>query len=117
MTATAKMRTNITLAALAGLGLRVFFLSSFPAAGSEDSPFYIELAWNWLRNGVYGFPVFGHLTPVDMRMPGYPAFLAAVFAFAGQSMRAVMLAQVFIDLATCFLIALIASHQRHAAAE
>jgi Dolichyl-phosphate-mannose-protein mannosyltransferase len=109
MTATAKMRTNITLAALAGLGLRVFFLSSFPAAGSEDSPFYIELAWNWLRNGVYGFPVFGHLTPVDMRMPGYPAFLAAVFAFAGQSMRAVMLAQVFVDLATCFLIALIAS--------
>jgi 4-amino-4-deoxy-L-arabinose transferase-like glycosyltransferase len=44
-----------------------------------------------------------------MRVPGYPAFIAAVFAFAGNSPRAVMLAQAVLDLATCFLIALIAS--------
>ena len=69
----------------------------------------MELAWNWLKNGVYGFPVNGRLTPVDMRVPGYPAFLAAVFAFAGQSTRAAMLAQVVVDLATCFVIALIAA--------
>ena len=74
-----------------------------------DGPFYIELAWNWLKNGVYGFAVHGQLTAVDMRVPGYPAFLAAVFAFAGQSPRAVMLAQVVVDLATCFVIALLAA--------
>jgi len=103
------MRVNVSLAVLAGLALRVFFVLKFPVTESGDAPFYIELAWNWLKNGVYGFPVNGQLTPVDMRVPGYPAFLAAVFAFAGNSTRAVMLAQVVLDLATCFLIALIAA--------
>ena len=56
-----------------------------------------------------GFTVNGQLTPVDMRVPGYPAFLAAIFAFAGKSPRAVMLAQAVVDLAGCFLIALIAA--------
>jgi 4-amino-4-deoxy-L-arabinose transferase-like glycosyltransferase len=44
-----------------------------------------------------------------MRVPGYPAFLVSVFAFAGQSPRAVMVAQVLVDLATCFVVALIAA--------
>jgi 4-amino-4-deoxy-L-arabinose transferase-like glycosyltransferase len=103
------MRVNAGLAVLAGLALRVFFVLKFPVTDSGDAPFYIELAWNWLKHGVYGFPVNGQLTPVDMRVPGYPAFLAAVFAFAGNSPRAVMLAQAVLDLATCFLIALIAA--------
>src|SRR5271168_109694 len=109
ITTTAKMRTNVVLAALTGLALRVFLVLKFPVTDSGDAPFYIELAWNWLKNGVYGFPVNGRLTPVDMRVPGYPAFLASVFAFAGNSARAAMLAQVIVDLATCFLIALIAA--------
>jgi 4-amino-4-deoxy-L-arabinose transferase-like glycosyltransferase len=103
------MRTNIVCAALMGFILRVFFVLKFPVTGSGDSPFYIELAWNWLKKGVYGFPVNGQLTPVDMRVPGYPAFLASIFAVAGQSTRAVMVAQVVVDLAGCFLIALIAA--------
>jgi uncharacterized membrane protein YtjA (UPF0391 family) len=103
------MRVNVSLAVLAGLALRVFFVLKFPVTESGDAPFYIELAWNWLKKGVYGFPVNGQLTPVDMRVPGYPAFLAAVFAFAGNSPRAAMLAQVVMDMATCFLIALIAA--------
>jgi 4-amino-4-deoxy-L-arabinose transferase-like glycosyltransferase len=81
----------------------------FPATNSGDAPFYIDLAWNWLKNRVYGFPIDGQLTPVDMRTPGYPALLAGVFAIAGKSPLAVMLAQTVIDLATCLLIALIAS--------
>src|SRR5579863_1654554 len=109
MTSTVRMRTSVALAALAGLTLRLFFILKFPVADLGDSPFYIELAWNWLKKGVYGFPVNGQLTPVDMRVPGYPAFLAAVFAFVGNSPRAVMLAQAVLDLATCFLIALIAA--------
>ena len=50
------------------------------------------------RTGFTVFPIAGHLTPVDMRVPGYPAFLAAIFAFFGQSTRAVMLAQAAVDL-------------------
>src|SRR5579862_4207918 len=109
MTPTTKMRTHIAFAALTGLMLRIYFVLKFPVTQSGDAPFYMELAWNWLKNGVYGFPVYGRLTPVDMRVPGYPAFLAAVFAVAGQSTRAVMLAQVVVDLGTCFVVALIAA--------
>jgi hypothetical protein len=103
------MRANVAAAVCAGLALRVYLVVKFPVTDTGDAPFYIELAWNWLKNGVYGFAVHGQLTPVDMRVPGYPAFLAAVFAVAGQSPRAAMLAQVVVDLATCFVIALIAA--------
>lgn len=109
MTTTYWMRVNAAIAVLAGLALRVFFVLRFPATGSGDTPFYIELAWNWLKNRVYGGVVNGQLVPLDTRMPGYPAFLAAVFAVAGNSARAVMLAQVLLDLATCVLIAMIAA--------
>src|SRR5580698_8248817 len=107
MTPQNKLRGNIAIALLAGCAMRVYFALKFPVTDSGDAPFYIELAWNWLKNGVYGFPVNGALTAVDMRVPGYPAFLAAVFSFAGQSTRAAMLAQVALDLVTCVVIALI----------
>jgi hypothetical protein len=96
-------------AASTGLALRAFFVFHFPASGSGDAPFYIELAWNWLKNGVYGVQTDGRLIPVDARVPGYPAFLAAIFSVAGKSPRAVLLAQVVVDLAACFLIAWIAA--------
>jgi len=76
---------------------------------SGDAPLYTTLAWNWLRRGVYGLFLDGHPTPVDIRAPGYPAFLAAIFAFAGNSARAVMLAQALVDVATCLVIAGIAA--------
>ena len=94
MTPGLKMRVNVLAAVSAGLALRVYLVLKFPVTDTGDAPFYMELAWNWLKNGVYGFPVYGRLTPVDMRVPGYPAFLAGVFAFAGQSARAAMLALV-----------------------
>jgi hypothetical protein len=109
MTPQNKLRGNIALALLAGCAMRTYFALKYPVTDSGDAPFYIELAWNWLKNGIYGFPVNGVLTPVDMRVPGYPAFLAAVFSFAGQSTRAAMMAQVALDLVTCIVIALIAS--------
>jgi hypothetical protein len=103
------MRTNVAAAASTGLALRAFFVFRFPASGSGDAPFYIELAWNWLKNGVYGVYGDGRLIPVDARVPGYPAFLAAIFSITGKSPNAVLLAQTVVDLAACFLIALIAA--------
>jgi len=108
MTAISKMRTHAVCAAFAGLALRMFFVLRFPSEAG-DSPFYIELAWNWLKKGVYGAAVNGQIVPLDSRVPGYPAFLAAVFSVAGESQRAVLFAQAAVDLATCFLIALIAA--------
>jgi Dolichyl-phosphate-mannose-protein mannosyltransferase len=109
MTAKSWMRIHIIAAASAGVALRIFFLFRFPPSDSGDSPFYIDLAWNWLKKGVYGSVINGRLMPLDARVPGYPAFLAAIFRVAGNSSRAVMLAQIIIDLATCFLIVLIAA--------
>jgi 4-amino-4-deoxy-L-arabinose transferase-like glycosyltransferase len=100
--------TQLGLALAAGLALRLFFIWHFPFY-SGDTKFYEELARNWLEHGVYGLYVRGALTAVDMRVPGYPAFLAAIYYVIGRSARVVMVAQAFVDLATCVLAALIAA--------
>src|SRR5215472_14574779 len=71
-----------------------------------DSLVYGELAKNWIQHGVYGLIDNGQLIPVDIRMPGYPAFLAACFRLFGlEHYGAVLRVQLFVDLSTCFLIA------------
>ena len=100
--------TQLGVALAAGLALRLFFIWHFPFY-SGDTKFYEELARNWLDHGVYGLYVRGALTSVDMRVPGYPAFLAAIYFAIGRSARVVMVAQAFVDLATCVLAALIAA--------
>jgi hypothetical protein len=92
----------------AGLALRLFFICRFPFY-SGDTKFYEELARNWLDHGVYGLYVRGALTAVDMRVPGYPAFLAAIYFAIGRSARLVMAAQALLDLATCVVVALLAA--------
>jgi hypothetical protein len=69
-------------ALLAGLLLRLFFIWRFPFY-SGDTPYYEELARNWLYHGVYSFYSNGQLLPSDARMPGYPAFLAIIYFWAG----------------------------------
>ena len=92
-------------ASLAALGLRLFLVAYFPAV-VDDSRFYADIATNWLRHGVYGITNSGVITPTLSRLPGYPAFLAIVFAVFGVgNFRAVLLLQVLFDLAACFLLA------------
>lgn len=102
------LRRNLLLALLAGMALRLFFLLRYPAS-SGDTVLYEEIAVNWLRHGTYGMWVDGRLAPVDLRMPGYPAFLALVYWLTGHAGEAarpvVMLAQAGLDLLTCILTA------------
>jgi len=100
--------THLFAALLAGLALRLFFIWHFPSA-TGDTPYYEELARNWLYHGVYGFYFDGRLDPSDIRVPGYPTFLAAVYSVAGPSRSAVLIAQAFLDLITCLLTALLAA--------
>jgi hypothetical protein len=97
----------------AGLLLRLFFIFRLPA-NAGDSALYETLGWNWLTHGVYGMFLHGRLTPVDLRPPGYPSFLAMIYFLSGQggvSARLwVMLAQAGVDLLSCFLIATLALH-------
>ncbi len=98
--------------ALTGLVLRLFFVVYFPAI-SDDSHVYANLATNWLQHGVYGQSGGqgsggepSKILPTDERLPGYPAFLAAVFwIFGAGNFKAVLLAQVLLDLGTCLLLA------------
>jgi len=103
-----KMRKHLLLAALVGLSLRLFFIWYFPAEAG-DTALYEDLARNWADHRVYGVFLDGQLTPVDLRMPGYPAFLAAIYTGFGRTRLAVMLAQAVLDLATCFLTAALAA--------
>jgi len=98
---------HLAPALLAGLALRLFFIWRFPFY-SGDTAYYEELARNWLYHSVYGFYSHGQLVASNARAPGYPAFLAAIYSLAGTGRMAVMLAQAFVDLATCVLAAGIA---------
>src|SRR5579862_3918723 len=90
---------------LAALALRLFFVFRFPAV-VDDSRLYGNIAENWLHHGVYGITNSGQIVPTLSRLPGYPAFLAAIFAVFGvDNFRAVLLIQVLFDLGTCILIA------------
>jgi len=90
---------------LAGLLLRLLFFVYFPAV-TDDSRIYADFATNWLHHGVYGQTQSGQIVPTDTRMPGYPAFLAAVFVVFGMgNFKAAMLVQTLIDLGTCLIVA------------
>jgi hypothetical protein len=102
-----------TIAALAaGLCLRLLFVLKYPA-NSGDTVLYEQMASNWLQHHVYAMEVYSRITPVDLRMPGYPAFLAAIYALTGRigedARQFVMLAQALIDLLSCVLIAVLAA--------
>lgn len=103
------MRLGALGAVLAAIALRIYFVWQFPFFEAGDTPIYRELAENWLRHGIYGLDVLGRLQAVDIRMPGYPAFLAGIYSVFGESARAVMLAQAGIDVLTCVLAAGIAA--------
>ena len=94
---------------LAALALRLFFFFHFPTV-TDDSRIYADLATNWLQHGIYGQtqltqPV-QQIVPTDARLPGYPAFLAAIFwLFGAGNFKAVLLMQILLDLATCLIVA------------
>jgi hydrogenase-4 membrane subunit HyfE len=103
--------SNPFVALAAGLCLRLFFVLKFPA-NSGDTVLYEQIATNWLKHHVYAMDVGGAVTPVDLRMPGYAAFLALVYAITGRTgpdaRFAVMLGQIVFDLLACLVTARLA---------
>jgi hypothetical protein len=109
------MRRNFSsaIAALAaGACLRFFFVLKYPAS-SGDTILYEQIATNWLKHHVYAMNVGGVITPVDIRVPGYPAFLALIYWLSGKTGPDarfwVMTAQVVVDLLTCVVGACLAA--------
>ena len=88
--------------------LRLIFIFRFPSV-TTDSFIYGDIAKNWLQHGVYGITSANGVAPTCIRLPGYPAFLAAAFAIFGmEHYRAALVLQMFVDVGTCFVVADIA---------
>ncbi len=96
--------THAFLAILVGLAIRLLFVFRYPIS-TDDSETYLQLARNWADHHIYGLWLNGHLVPTDLRMPGYPAFLAGVAMVFRRSVRAIVLSQAALDLGTCALAA------------
>jgi len=105
------IRRNLTfflLASVAAVIVRVFFIVHFPSV-VNDSFVYGDIAKNWLQHGIYGLSGPDEISPTYIRLPGYPAFLAFVFAIFGmEHYRAALVIQAVLDVGTCFLCADIA---------
>lgn len=93
------------LVTMAGLALRLFFVFRHPHLAG-DTWVYGDIAKNWLDHGIFGLTDNGAVRPTLIRLPGYPGFLAAMFAIFGhEHYTAVMIAQALIDTNTCLVIA------------
>lgn len=93
---------------IGGIALRLLFIWRFPAI-TADSFVYGDIAKNWLQHGIYGLSGRNEISPTQIRLPGYPAFLVFVFAIFGiEHYRAALVLQMLVDIGTCFLIADIA---------
>ena len=92
--------------AAAAILVRLLFVI-FVSKVTADSTFYADIAKNWLLYGVYARTYdAGVINPTFARLPGYPAFLAFIFAIFGlDNYKAVLAIQVVVDVATCFVVA------------
>lgn len=94
---------------LLGVALRLVFILEFPLV-QGDTEMYAEIARTWMHHGTFGMEEAEGIVPTYVRLPGYPAFLAAVFTLFGDppGMRPVLYVQMAFDLLTCLLIARLA---------
>lgn len=96
-----RLGAAITLFAAIAFRVWLFFsgvVSVMHEAG--DSPEYRLLAESLLKHHFFGW----NGAPRMNRTPGYPAFLAVVFAAVGRSQLAVTTAQVVLDALTCVMV-------------
>ena len=88
---------------------RVAVVHWLPNDTPGDGIVYAQMARNVLEQHVYSHASQPPFPPSLIRLPGYPLFLAGIYAVFGHGNNtAVRIAQVIIDTATCALIAVIA---------
>src|SRR5262245_49815360 len=94
-------------AIVAGLILRGALIWLFPYF-EGGSKLYCALAYTMLDHGVFGIWHGGVLEPVDIRVPGYPLFLAGIAMLFGRSPEPVAVIQALLDIVSCLVVSLIA---------
>jgi hypothetical protein len=104
-----KFWLSCSLLLLVAFGFRVFIALRLPNDSPDDGRVYAQIALNVLERHVYSHDSEPPYAPSLIRLPGYPLFLASIYAVAGHgNSTAVRMVQAVIDTATCGLIALIA---------
>jgi 4-amino-4-deoxy-L-arabinose transferase-like glycosyltransferase len=88
---------------LAALSLRLAFVLTVPleTLAVGDQADYAAMAENLVAGG--GFAIHPGI-PTPDRAPGYPVFVAAVYAVSGNSPRAALIAQSVLSALTCLLL-------------
>src|ERR1043166_6055337 len=94
---------------LVALGFRLFFALRLGNDRPDDGRVYSQIARNVLEQHVYSHDPQAPYAPSIIRVPGYPLFLAGIYAVFGHGNNtAVRVVQAVIDTATCVLIAWVA---------
>lgn len=97
------------LLTIIGLGFRLFIALRLPSDEPDDGRLYARLALNILEHRSYSIETEEPYPPTYIRVPGYPLFLAGIYAvFGHENNRAVRVVQAVLDTITCWLIALLA---------
>ena len=91
------------------LAFRLVLALGLPNDEPDDARVYAVLATNLLTHGVYSAESSAPYTPTYVRVPGYPLFLAGVYAVAGHGNNtAARAVQAVLDTGTCWLVAVLA---------
>ena len=99
-------RTPILIILLIAVVLRVALVLQFPMPAGDELR-YTTPAVNLLAGRGFSSAVSEPYTPSEATVPGYPLFVAAIYAVFGQENSAVRIAQSLIDVLTCLLVAFI----------
>jgi|GEM_PF-6991433 len=99
-------RTTILIILLLAVLFRVVMVLQFPMPAGDESR-YTTPAVNLLAGHGFSSATSEPFTPSEATVPGYPIFIAAIYAVFGQRTSAVRIAQSLIDVFTCLLVAFI----------
>lgn len=104
-----KYAAVVVLLTFAGLGFRLFLALRLPNDEPDDGRVYARIAINVLEHRTYSIETEEPYSPTLIRVPGYPLFIAGMYALFGhENNRAVRVVQALLDTVTCWLIALLA---------
>ncbi len=91
---------------LVAFGFRLFVALKLANDEPDDGRVYAQIARNVLEQHVYSHDSQAPFNPSIIRLPGYPLFLATIYAVFGHGNNtAVRVIQAVLDTATCVLIA------------
>lgn len=99
-------RTPILIILLLAAAFRVAMVLQFPMPAGDELR-YTTPAVNLLAGHGFSSAVSEPYPPSEATVPGYPLFIAAIYAVFGQHNSAVRIAQSLLDVLTCLLVAFI----------